>query len=253
MRPGSAVEGDRLDGQGDAVVRVEGVPVGREHVAGAARERQPERIAAVRRQRIAVAGVGRDAQAQAGRRQRRARRDAVRLRRVGVGGAQDADRHARGHAVHVAAQVEQAADAGRVVGGVVLALAGGEGVLEAAARRQRLDDRARLVAVADDVEVGQLQHRLVDDVGRVAELGGVDGLGAHRRPVDDEAAVPAVLAAPHDPVDLQPGRPVGAATDDQPASRVGVLAQVALQIDFGHGGQGGGGQARVGDGHGGHQ
>ncbi len=135
------------------------------------------------------------------------------------------------------AEVEQARDARRVVGRVGLALANLEGVLEAPARLHQLVDGARLVAVAHEVDAGQLEHRLVEDQRRILDARGIGGLAAQRAAFAREHAVSAVRTAAHDPIDLEPRAVCARAPEHEAATRIGIPLDVAREDFLGVGAQ----------------
>ena len=132
------------------------------------------------------------------------------------------------------AQIQQRADARGVVRGVRLALAGAERVVEAGAALQVLEDRAGLIAVADDLPAVVLDHRLVDDEARVLDLALIQRFGPEAIPIKGEPPVPAVGTTAHDEVDDQPLLTTILATNHQPTAGIGIVLQMMFERIFGN-------------------
>ena len=119
------------------------------------------------------------------------------------------------------------------VRGIVFVLARAEGALEGAAELDSIVNRVGLVAVRDNLDVGSVACRVVDNQVRVRELRFVEGLGLHEagRPFDFEHAIAAVHATAHDPVHLHIGLAVGTFAEDNATTGIRVIGE-GLEILF---------------------
>ena len=147
-----------------------------------------------------------------------------------------------GELVHGGASVlvVDAGDARREVRGVVFVLARSEGALEGAAELDGVINGVGLVAVRDNLDVGRVACRVVDDQVRVRELGFVEGLRLHEASLRFhlENAVTAVHAAAHNPVDLHVGLAIGAGAEHDATAGIRVLGEgleiLFCFVDIGH-------------------
>ena len=136
--------------------------------------------------------------------------------------------------------VVDARDAWREVRGVVFVLARSEGAFEGAAELDGVINGVGLVAVRDNLDVGRVACRVVDDQVRVRELGLVEGLRLHEAGLrfNFEHAVAAVDATAHDPVDLHVGLAIGAGAEHDATAGIRVLGEgleiLFCFVDIGH-------------------
>ena len=121
----------------------------------------------------------------------------------------------------------------REVRSVVFVLARSESAFEGAAELDSVINRIGLVTVGDNLHVGRVAGRVVDNQVRVGELGFVEGLRLHEAGLGFhfENAVTAIHATAHDPVHLHVGLAVGAFAEHNATTRIRVIGE-GLEILF---------------------
>ena len=228
---------DPLDHQGNLVVLVEGGPVLLERVFGVVEDRHQLRESLEGGNRVAIGFVGADEVAEARECLLEFKRHAFATGVFAVVAALE-----DGELVHggLGVLVVDARDARREVRGVVFVLARSESALEGTAELDGVVNGVGLVAVRDNLDVGGVAGRVVDNQVRVRELGFVEGLRLHEAGLRFhlENTVTAVHAAAHDPVDLHVGLAVGAGAEHDATAGIRVLGEgfeiLFCFVDVGH-------------------
>ena len=221
---------DPLDHQRNLVVLVQGGPVLLERVFGVVEDRHQFREAVKARNRATVGFVGADEVAETRQGLLVFERHAFATSFFTVVAALE-----DGELIHggLGVLVMDARDARREVRGIVFVLARSKGAFEGAAELDGIVNGVGLVAVRDNLDVGRMACRVVDNQVRVRELGLVEGLRLHEASLGFhlENAVAAVDATAHDPVNLHIGLAVGACAEHDTASRIRVIGE-GLKILF---------------------
>ena len=219
-----------LDHQGNLVVLVQGGPVFLERVFSVVEDRHQFREAVERRNRATVGFVCADEVAETRQSLLVFKRHAFATGFFAVVAALE-----NGELVHgrLGVLVMDAGNTRREVRSIVFVLARSESAFEGAAELDGVVYRIGLVAVGDNLDVGGVACRVVNNQVRVRELGLVEGLCLHKAGLGFhfENAVAAVDAAAHDPVDLHVGLAVGAFAEHDATTGVRVVGE-GLEILF---------------------
>ena len=129
-----------------------------------------------------------------------------------------------------AVRVDDARDAGGVVGCIRLKLAGAERLEVALALLEEVYDGIGLVAVRDDERAVIQADRMVDDQRRIDHLGRVERLGADAVLGLGKHAVAAVLRAAHDEICDDILFIVRRAAENDAATRISVAHQLLADV-----------------------
>ena len=221
---------DPLDHQGDLVVLVQGCPVLLERVFGIVEDRHQFREAVEGRNRATVGFVSADEVAETRQGLLVFKRHAFATGFFAVITALENGELVDGG---LGVLVVNTRDARREVRGIVFVLARSESALEGAAELDGIVNRVGLVAVRDNLDVGRVAGRVVDDQVRVGKFRFIEGLRLHEAGLGFhlENAVAAVDATAHNPVDLHVGLAVGAFAEHDATARIRVIGE-GLEILF---------------------
>ena len=221
---------DPLDHQGDLVVLVQGGPVLLERVLGVVENRHQFRETVETRNRVAVGFVRADEVAKTRQSLFEFKRHAFAASFFTVVAALE-NRELVNSRLGVL--VVDTGNTRREVRGVVFVLASAESTFERAAELDGFVNGVGLVTVRDNLNVGGMACRIVDNQVRVGQLGFVESLRLHKAGLrfNFENTVAAIHAAAHDPVNLHVGLAVGACAEHDTASRIRVIGE-GLEILF---------------------
>ena len=221
---------DPLDHQRNLVVLVQGGPVLLERVFGVVEDRHQFREAVETRNRITVGFVGADEVPETRDCLFEFKRHAFAAGVFAVIAALEDGELVNGG---LGVLVMNTGNARREVRGIVFVLARSKSAFESTAELDGVVNRVSLVTVRDNLDVGRMTCRVVDNQVRVGELGFVEGLRLHEASLGFhlENAVAAVDATAHNPVNLHIGLAVGACAEHDTASRIRVIGE-GLKILF---------------------
>ena len=221
---------DPLDHQGHLVVLVKSGPVFLEGIFGVVEDRHQFRETVEARNRATVGFIGADEMAKTRQGLFVFKRHAFTTGFFAVVTALEDGELVNGR---LRILIMNARNARSEVRSVIFVLTSCKGAFEGAAQTDGIIDGIGLVTVRDNLHVGRVTSRIIDNQVRVRKLGFVEGLGLHKTGLrfHFEYAVTAVDATAHDPVNLHVGLAVGAFAEHNAATGIGVFRE-GLEILF---------------------